>query len=141
MEEKGNPEKGSPTLVGEALGILGSEPGSSSCPPLPHHAVRPYAFPLRWSSLIAAVGSPYIWPLMAYLCPPLFLTSSPPSCQVVIPDCGCRVIMASDGMWDHMSQSKAVQLVRGLDAEPAAAELVRWGGSAGMCGEDACGIT
>ena len=42
--------------------------------------------------------------------------------------------MASDGMWDHMSQSKAVQLVRGLDAEPAAAELVRWGGSVGMCG-------
>ena len=95
--EDGNHEKAL-QLVWEALGILGSEPGSTSCPPLLHHALP-----------------------------------SPPA-QVVIPDCGCRVIMASDGMWDHMSQSKAVQLVRGLDAEPAAAELVRWGGSVGMCG-------
>ena len=48
--------------------------------------------------------------------------------------------MASDGMWDHMSLSKAVQLVRELDAEPAAAELVRYGGSVNagvMCGEGA----
>ena len=38
-------------------------------------------------------------------------------------------------MWDHMSLSKAVQLVRGLAAEPAAVELVRWWGSVG---EGAC---
>ncbi|GAX80480.1 hypothetical protein CEUSTIGMA_g7918.t1, partial [Chlamydomonas eustigma] len=45
--------------------------------------------------------------------------------QVLVPEQGCRVILASDGLWDSVSLSKAVRMVRGMDSSEAAQQLVR----------------
>jgi len=44
--------------------------------------------------------------------------------QVLIPEQGCRVIMASDGLWDILSLSKAVKIARPKPTESAASTLV-----------------
>ncbi|GAX80484.1 hypothetical protein CEUSTIGMA_g7922.t1 [Chlamydomonas eustigma] len=44
--------------------------------------------------------------------------------QVLIPQEGCRVIMASDGLWDVLTLSKAVKMTRSKDAATAAAALL-----------------
>ncbi|KAG1678010.1 hypothetical protein FOA52_000805 [Chlamydomonas sp. UWO 241] len=45
--------------------------------------------------------------------------------QVLIPPRGCRIILASDGMWDCMSLSRAAKIARSRSPSAAAAELVR----------------
>ena len=59
------------------------------------------------------------------LSPPLPIHCSPR--QVIIPPRGCRIIMASDGIWDEMKPGKAVAIARPRPAESAALELVRCG--------------
>lgn len=46
--------------------------------------------------------------------------------QVLVPESGCRFMLASDGLWDVFKEfSKAVRLVRGFGVQDAASELVR----------------
>ena len=44
--------------------------------------------------------------------------------QVLIPSQGCRVIMASDGLWDILTLSKAVKIARPKPTDSAASTLV-----------------
>ena len=43
----------------------------------------------------------------------------------MVPDQGCRIILASDGLWDVMSLNRAVKLARPKSPTDAAKELVR----------------
>ena len=52
-------------------------------------------------------------------CPPPLLAA-----QIIVPEQGCRVIMASDGLWDILTLSKAVKMARPKTTELAASTLV-----------------
>ena len=48
----------------------------------------------------------------------------PLAAQIIVPEQGCRVIMASDGLWDILTLSKAVKMARPKTTELAASTLV-----------------
>lgn len=62
-------------------------------------------------------------------CPSLLLwlgaTITIPYLKVLVPESGCRVILATDGLWDVLNRTKVVRLTRDLEAQGAAEELVR----------------
>lgn len=46
-------------------------------------------------------------------------------CQVTVPEKGCRIIMASDGLWDAMSLSEVINFSRSRGTSDAASGLMR----------------
>jgi len=45
--------------------------------------------------------------------------------QVMMPQQGCRLILASDGLWDLMTYSKAVTLTRSKPTSAATSALIQ----------------
>ena len=60
--------------------------------------------------------------------------------QILIPDQGCRLILASDGLWDNCSHSKVVSACRNLSTNEAAQHLCAIGTSKNARVKDDCSV-
>jgi serine/threonine protein phosphatase PrpC len=60
--------------------------------------------------------------------------------QIIVPNAGCRLIMASDGLWDNCSHSKAAALCRYLSPKNAASELSAMGSKHNVRVRDDCSV-
>lgn len=60
--------------------------------------------------------------------------------QIVVPNQGCRLIIASDGLWDNCSHSKAAATCRNLSPEDAANALCAIGSSQNARVRDDCSV-